>query len=543
MKDGAGKRRSRLRRLLSWPLRAYRTRISAQLITSSCLVVVVTVILVEVTVLTIWIWQTNPDEQLLISEDLGRQAVYVAGELAQSQNAPALAGETVPEADRTALQDRLTNYLETGVPLDADEPPASLGEAPRAAIISERGDIVASTSPEWAPPGRPYTSIDFAPTRMIVGRAFELRGADTEHENSYVLDYLDETLAAAQPIMVDEEFAGVLLFQADGVVDARQPLFRDFLFWVTVGNVALFIILAVPVLLIAVPVGIFRARRISRRLERLSDVTTTMARGDLTRRVDIEGEDEVARVGRRFNAMMTQLEQADRSRKAFVSNVSHELRTPVAILQGNLEQLIAQHQRPNDGTIEARTLEAMHQETVTLARLIDDLFTLARIEEETIEFEAAQVDLATCVRRTVDGIASLAWEQRRIKVESLVEDGLPPALGEQARIQQILSNLLYNALRHTPEGGVIVVDAEAAGDEVAVTVSDTGLGIPSDELPHVFDRYRQVERAERHTDGSGLGLAIVKQLVEAMDGHITVESAPNQGTTFRFTLPVAMRVG
>ncbi|MGH6915741.1 MAG: sensor histidine kinase, partial [Geminicoccales bacterium] len=352
----------------------------------------------------------------------------------------------------------------------------SLGESPRAAIISERGEIIASTLPAWAGPTRHYTGVDFAPAQTVVARAIELRGDDTDHGNSYVLDYSGDSMASAHPIMIDGEFAGLVLFQADGVVDAHPVPVTFYLLRIVGGNVILFGVLTVPVIAAAVPISIFRARRISRRLERLSDAATAMARGDLSQRVDIAGEDEVAQVGQRFNEMVAQLEQADRSRKAFVSNISHELRTPVAILQGNLEQLIARHQLSHDDVPDARTLEAMHQETVTLARLIDDLFTLARIEEAVLEFEPAPVNLAACIRRAVDGIASLAWNQQRVSVESLVADGVPPILAEETRVQQILSNLLYNALRHTPEGGVIVVNAQLEGGQVAVTIADTGLG-------------------------------------------------------------------
>lgn len=510
-----------------------------QLIASSLIVAALTVVLIELTILVIVLLTEDPQDDLLINEQLGRQAQVAAAELAETPAATQLTDGALSGAERETLERELDRYVQSGVPIRPGEPPASLGDAPSAAILDARGAVVASTMPTWAMPGGPFTNIDFAPARTVIARALYLRGGDTEFENTYVLDYLDDTMAAAQPIMVDGELVGVILFQADGGVDAHEQSLLWFLLRASIGNVLIFGALAVPVLLVAVPIGIFRARRISRRLEQLSDATTAMARGDLSQRVDVVGEDEVARVGQRFNEMVAQLEQADRSRRAFVSNVSHELRTPIAILQGNLEQLLARIQRAPEDAIDAKTLEAMHQETITLARLIDDLFTLARIEEAVLQVDAAPVDLAACIRRAVDGIAPLAWEQRRVSVDALLDAGVPPVMGEQTRIQQILSNLLYNALRHTPEGGLIVAAAERDGAQVAVTISDTGLGIPPEELEHVFDRYYQVERAGRHGEGSGLGLAIVKQLVEAMDGSITVESELNRGTTFRIVFPAA----
>lgn len=522
-------RQSRFRRLTSWPGRTYRTRISAQLIGSSCLVVVLTILLLEIMIVAVLLisLEFRPENRdIVISEDLGRQAAMVAGEIAELP---------VSDTDRQELSAGLERFLQHGVPIRPGEAAIPLGDMPHIAILNERGDTIISIPGSWAAPDAPYTTIEPVPARNAAGRALELRGANTSFGNSYVLDYAGETMAAAQPIMIDGEFAGVVLVQADGVVGLHEPPAWLFLRRIGLGNLILFSLLTIPALAVAIPVGIHRARQISGRLERLSDTATAMARGDLSLRVDVEGEDEVAQLGHRFNAMVAQLEQADRSRRAFVANVSHELRTPVAILRGNLEQLL-EH---TDDQQSAERLEAMHRETVMLARLIDDLFTLARIEEAVFEIEPGPVDLDQCIHDAVDGIAPLAWAEQRVTVEAIVAPGTPPVLAELARVQQILNNLLYNALRHTPEGGVIVVTSEPAGDIVELAVTDTGWGIPEDELPHVFDRYYQVDQAGRHRDGSGLGLAIVEQLVEAMGGKVSVESVVGQGTSFRITLPVA----
>jgi signal transduction histidine kinase len=138
-----------------------------------------------------------------------------------------------------------------------------------------------------------------------------------------------------------------------------------------------------------------------------------------------------------------------------------------------------------------------------------------------------------------EGIRNLAWNQSRVSIESLIPPDLPTVLADETRVKQIVNNLLYNALRHTPEGGLIVLQARPLGDMVQVSTSDTGRGIPPEALPNVFERYFQAERDERHVEGTGLGLSIVKQLVEAHGGTIWVESEIGQGTTFRFTLPQA----
>jgi two-component system phosphate regulon sensor histidine kinase PhoR len=237
--------------------------------------------------------------------------------------------------------------------------------------------------------------------------------------------------------------------------------------------------------------------------------------------------------------MVDRLQETDQARKSFVANVSHELRTPVAIIQGNLERMISEADVVGESHEQRRTLDMLHRETLTLSRLIDDLFTMARIEETTLPLETATIHVNEIAADVVDGIRSVAWEQQRVSVESLVSPDLPPVTADRTRLRQILGNLLYNALRHTPEGGLIVVGAERDDEMLAITVSDTGVGISADELERVFDRFYQVEREGRHASGSGLGLSIVKQLVEAQGGTISAESIAGQGTTFRFTLPLA----
>ena len=512
------------RRTLSWPIRAYRSRISVQLIISNVLVVILTVVLVEAAVIGLLLWQFNPPGGLeIIDEQLGEQAAIVAAEVESSGVAEDLANASVNSLDQTTLDGIARSIASGGVPVEPGGPPGGLGEAARIAILDSHGQIVASSDSEWAQPGAPYTEIDFKPARTAVARTYQLEGDTTDFGNTFVLDFQDDTMAGSHPIFSQGTFAGVVLLQADGVVNARNRDLADGLVTLAGANLIALSLLMVPALIVSIPVGIFRARRISRRLEHLSDAATAMASGDMQARVEVSGRDELSRVGERFNAMVTQLDEADLTRKAFVSNVSHELRTPVAILRGNLEQMIASRD------FDASKLEMMHRETVTLARLIEDLFILAQIEEAVVQVEHGPIDLEHCARHAVDNIAALAWKPSK---------NVPRVIGESVRVQQILNNLLFNALRHTPEGGLIVVECRGSGEMVEVIVADTGIGIAPDDLPHVFDRYTQGERSERDDSGSGLGLAIVKQLVETMGGEISVQSEVNQGTTFRFTLPV-----
>ncbi|HMM43442.1 MAG TPA: HAMP domain-containing sensor histidine kinase, partial [Thermomicrobiales bacterium] len=266
------------------------------------------------------------------------------------------------------------------------------------------------------------------------------------------------------------------------------------------------------------------------------DAAAAMAAGDRQARATIGGEDEIAQLGRRFNEMLDHLDRADRERKAFVANVSHDLRTPIAIIQGHVEQIAGG--ADGQATPELRdALGVIHQETTTLSRLIDDLFTIARLEETSLPMRPEPVNVGQIAGELAGAIHPVAWDQRRVSVRSVVTPDLPPVMADPTRMRQILGNLLYNALRHTPEGGLVVIDGEAMDDTVEVRVSDTGIGMTDEERERVFERFYQVEQGQRAHDGAGLGMAIVKQLVEAQGGSVAVESAPGQGTTFHVRLP------
>ncbi|MGH2557692.1 MAG: sensor histidine kinase, partial [Thermomicrobiales bacterium] len=162
------------------------------------------------------------------------------------------------------------------------------------------------------------------------------------------------------------------------------------------------------------------------------------------------------------------------------------------------------------------------------------------LEEAALPFQPSRVDLPNLIEEAVQGIKPLAYRQSKVGVSSQAAQSLPPVMADPTRVTQVLNNLLYNALRHTPRGGVIVVEAEplTGGNEIEVRVVDTGTGIEPEKLPHIFDRFYR-GGAAREDGGSGLGLAIVKQLVEAQGGRVRAESTPGEGTRICFTLPVS----
>ena len=266
-------------------------------------------------------------------------------------------------------------------------------------------------------------------------------------------------------------------------------------------------------------------------IEALTTAARQLERGDLSPRVATRGHDEVAALGRSFNAMALSLARTQQSRRQLTHDIAHELRTPLTNLRAQIEAL-------QDGLLQpdAGTLASLHEEVMLLARLIEDLAQLALVESEALSLELVRVPVQDALER-----AAAATRSQTTACGITVAIDASAALAVRAdvsRLGQILRNLLGNAMTHTPSGGHITLTASAAGGAVAIVVSDSGSGIAPEHLPHVFERcYRADPSRSRDTGGAGLGLAIVQQLVKAHGGEISAESLPANGTSIRFTLP------
>ncbi len=270
-------------------------------------------------------------------------------------------------------------------------------------------------------------------------------------------------------------------------------------------------------------------RRTTQPVEEMMDAADHVAQGDYAVRVTERGPREVRHLANAFNSMSERLQLNDEQRRRLLADISHELRTPLTVLQGNLEGML-------DGIYQADAtrLESLLEETQVMSRLIDDLRTLADAESGTLKLQREPTDLSLLVNEV---IASFRGQAQSAGVALSVEVA-PPQLPlvdiDPARIRQVLTNLIANALRYTSSGGSIRVQSELNGKSLVVMVSDTGRGIAEQDLPHIFERYTKSSDSR----GSGLGLAIVKDLVEAHGGTITAQSQPGQGTTIGFTLPI-----
>jgi signal transduction histidine kinase len=291
--------------------------------------------------------------------------------------------------------------------------------------------------------------------------------------------------------------------------------------------------LALPLLAGFLALRVFRG--VATPLADVMAAADAVAAGDLSARVPVpeEGPDAFSNLARSFNRMAEALERSDQQRRNLTADVAHELRNPLHIIQGNLEGVLDGVYEPTEDHV-AATLE----ETRLLARLVEDLRTLSLAEAGELPLRREAVDVAELladVRTSFSGQAEAAGLDLRVEIE-----GDPPTVaGDGGRLEQVLSNLVANAVRHTPAGGSIRLRAEGTGEGVRITVADTGQGISAEDLPYVFDRFWRGDRARSHAGGagSGLGLAIARQLVEAHGGRIRVESEVGKGTTFTIELP------
>jgi two-component system sensor histidine kinase BaeS len=297
---------------------------------------------------------------------------------------------------------------------------------------------------------------------------------------------------------------------------------------ITSGDPPWVAVLLIGILVLVLLSGVARAvRRAAVPVGDLIEASERMEGGDFSARVPERGPREVRSLARAFNSMSSRLEEMEQQRQSTLADVSHELRTPLAVIQGNVEALI-------DGVYpaDAEHLEPILEATRDMERLIEDLRTLSLAEAHRLVRHREPTDLGTLLPEVVAGYRSQA-EENGIQLIVTVADSVPVLDLDPARMREVVGNLLANALRHTPSGGSVDLAARLVGDQVEVTVRDTGRGMESEQLNRIFERfYRSPD-----SPGSGLGLPIARDLVEAHGGTLTATSAPGQGTTVRFTLP------
>ncbi len=337
----------------------------------------------------------------------------------------------------------------------------------------------------------------------------------------------------ALPIKQGEgrEVIGYLLLSVPGEFSALGQLEQRFL---DKMRDILFIGAALAVGL-GMVIGALLSSGLTAPLQRLVVAARAVANGDLDHKVRVEGSTEVAEVGRAFNEMTTALSQSERQRQNMVADIAHELRTPLSVVQGSLRAIL-----DDVYGLDKAEITRLYDETRFLSRLVDDLRELALADAGQLRLSLRPTSLSQVILDSVGNLAPGA-EARGVSLTARLPDSLPLVQCDPDRVSQILRNLLINALLHTPDGGSITVNARSANGMVEVAVADTGCGIARENLQRIFERFWRADPARSRMGGSGLGLSIAQSLVVAQGGRIWVESAPGQGSTFRFTLPVARR--
>jgi signal transduction histidine kinase len=334
-------------------------------------------------------------------------------------------------------------------------------------------------------------------------------------------------LAAGLPIVVDGERVGTLLPPVAGELTEEQETFLHRL-------VIAFTTSGIAALAVALVLGALLVRTITRPLAQLTAASRAVASGALDTRVPVRSQDEVGQLASAFNHMAADLAHAEEARRQQTADIAHELRTPLTVIQGQVEALA-------DGVFpaDAAYLEPVLAQTRLLNRLVEDLRTLSLADAGQLTLSPVPVNVGEWVERVASGFRAVAAE-RGVALYLKIADNLPEITIDPGRMSQVLGNVLDNALRHTPEGGQVAIRAARTGDDITVTVTDTGPGAPPEHLPHLFERFwRGDPSRSRRTGGSGLGLAIARRIVEAHGGHMWAENAPTGGLRVGFSLPGA----
>jgi signal transduction histidine kinase len=336
-----------------------------------------------------------------------------------------------------------------------------------------------------------------------------------------------EQLNAAVPLVVHGTTAGYLY--SPGSQQISSDLETSLLERLNRASINAALIAAGFALLLALLLTFYLLRPV----RALTSAVTKMEEGDLAQRVAVHGNDEIAALGGAFNQMATSLESEQERRKEMTADIAHELRTPLAVQRANLEAMLDGVEPRSDDNIRISL-----RQNELLERLVADLRTLALADAGELKLEFQKTEINNLTAGIIERFQQHAG-QKGVQLTLSPAETLPALKLDPSRTEQILANLLENALRFSPEGGSIWVETGSGQDTVFISVRDSGPGIPADALPHVFERfYREDSSRSRQAGGTGLGLAIARKLAQAQGGTLSASNHPDGGACFRLALPV-----
>lgn len=339
------------------------------------------------------------------------------------------------------------------------------------------------------------------------------------------------------PVTVDNTLVGTVVITPEDMLAAGSPA-QEFIASVKKATLQSSLIAGI----VALVLGLLLSVQITAPLRKLRIASAAIASGDLTQRVDIQTHDEIGELGSTFNRMAESLSNAQAQRQHMIADVAHELRTPLSAIQGTLEGM-------QDGVlpVDNEQLNTLLAETTLLNRLVGDLRLLSLADAGELTLNLSKAYPSDLITQVIERFKNQTL-QKGILLRSEIQPDLPEICIDSDRIVQVLTNLVSNAMRYTPESGEIVIKAalEHNGQFLTISVTDNGAGISIEDLPHVFDRFYRADKSRaRLSGGSGLGLAIARHLVEAHGGSISVQSPVfsrgnrvGPGTRFKFSLPV-----
>jgi len=404
---------------------------------------------------------------------------------------------------------------------------ASLQEVQRG---KERRGPPHAVSPGPGAPWRPvllFRPEDFEYERLLLLDADGEIVADSDPEGPTLTPSLDD-LGKGAPVIVGGRQVGTLIVSSSlGRLPGYQKAF--------IGQVnSLLLIATAAIVLVVIVVSAFQARRIVAPVRALAEAARRISSGDLSQRTSVTSQDELGEMAIAFNTMAAKLEQQQELRHRAMADIAHELRTPLSVLQITLESLEDGLTHPTPEVIAGLQSDVEH-----LHRLVEDLRTLSLADAGELQMETEPIGLGGLIGDVVRRMKGAA-RAKSIDLVVRLPDAPLPVIGDAQRLTQVLLNLLTNALEHTPFEGRVTVSARQVERRARVAVQDTGEGIPSADLPHIFERFYRADRARsRETGGSGLGLSIARSLIEAHGGRIWAESVEGEGSTFVFELPLS----
>ena len=297
--------------------------------------------------------------------------------------------------------------------------------------------------------------------------------------------------------------------------------------------------------LIGTVIALLFAFQLTGPIKKLAEGAQAIGEGNLDTQINIDRKDEIGLLAREFNIMAVKLRELDQLKDAFVSSVSHELRSPLTAISGYVELLTLKPVNELNPEKAKKALEIIQESTTRLTQFVNDILDVAKIKAGKMEIHKTPFDVrATC--DSVFGLFQPLFTKKQINAVPQFQEGLPVIPADGEKVRQVITNLLSNAYKFTPEGGKIILAAVKTGDSVRVSVQDNGIGIPKEHQHLIFGKFQQVPGAKQKAagpKGTGLGLAIAKGIVEAHGGKIWFESDAGKGTTFFFTLPINATMG